>query len=89
MASVSYWRSNAVQSIEQWRAMRFSDTRSPSAKVLLYDKLVSGPTPMGFVDGHAEERALGDASPGVANTITGSGAAPLLRTEDGLWGRDY
>lgn len=89
MASVSYWVPGRTQSVEQWRPMRYSDTRSPSAKVLLYDRLISGPTPMGFVDGHAEERMRSSARPGVPNTIAGGGALPLLRTENGLSGRDF
>lgn len=89
MASVAYWIPGGHQTIDQWRAMRFSDTRSPSAKVLLYDRMISGPTPMGFIDGHAEDRTRSSARPGVPNTITGGGAVPLLRTESGLSGRDY
>ncbi len=89
MAEIRYWQAGGEQRIEMWRGMRFSETKSPSAKVFLYDSRFGDRAPMVFGDGHAAENRKSDASQGVANTVTGGGPLSLLRTERGLHGRDY
>ena len=80
-----------------------TDVRYPSQKVLLWDDDLAflndvpkrvdnhwaAPTPMVFVDMHAEARDPTTALPGVANVMNAGDKTTLHNTAEGVLGRDY
>jgi len=100
MASPQLWSGQAAEKDlpALLAGQRAADVRSPSQKVLMWDREMAHLTapnrnqldrrPMLFADGHAAVRRLSEAAAPAANPLTNH-PHPLSHTPDGVQGRDY
>jgi len=98
MARPRLWRADAVEEDRLYRPVKLNDVSAPSSKVLLYDWELShfgndpdpdkDRRPMVFVDGHAAEHRLSEATAPETPSWLGRNE-PLHDTPDGVRGRDY
>jgi len=100
MAARSHWSRSGEQSPSMWGGQLMAGVARPALKVLVWESgealrgRVTGESgfgvarPLGFADGHVENRNLLDARPGVYNRFIDY-SAPLLTTEHGTAGWDF
>jgi len=107
MARPGLWRLGAGSDSAQLVPARVGDVAHPASKVLSWDRhmtyllrprrledssMLANPTPMLFIDGHAEERDPALAAEPVLNVMnpdTAENELPLHNTPLGVLGRDY
>lgn len=107
MARPGLWRVGATSDSGLLIAARVSDAAHPASKVLSWDRhmsyllrprrledsrMLANPTPMLFIDGHAEERDPSRAAAPVLNVMNpdaGEREMPLHNTPLGVLGRDF
>lgn len=100
MAARSHWTRSGEQSPSMWGGQLIAGLARPASKVLIWESgealrgRVAGESgfgvarPLGFADGHVENRNLLDAREGVYNRFIDY-SSPLLTTEHGTAGWDY
>ena len=107
MARPGLWRLGAASDSAMLVPARVSDVAHPSSKVLSWDRhmayllrprrlegssMLANPTPMLFIDGHAEERDPALAAEAVLNVMNpdaGENEMRLHNTPLGVLGRDF
>lgn len=100
MATRSHWTKGGEQNPSMWGGQLIAGVARPASKVLIWESgealrgRVTGESgfrvarPLGFCDGHVENRNLLDARAGVYNRFIDY-SAPLLTTEHGTAGWDF